>query len=159
MLILRECLQGEALKIIEHIGHSATAYEVAKSRLDRKYGGKRRALTLRLEELDAFKQIREGNEKDLERFAELLEALVVNLTDANQEAELGSGSLYISLQRKFNKILLAKYKQWIFDSGKSESVTELREFVDRGSEFMTIASETIVGAIKDGPKRERTFLA
>ena len=159
LLRLRECLQGEALKVIEHLGHSATAYEVAKSRLDRKYGGKRRALTLRLEELDAFKQIREGNEKDLERFTELLEALVVNLTDANQEAELGSGSLYISLQRKFNKSLLAKYKQWIFDSGKSESVTALREFVDRESEFMTIASETIVGAIKDGPKRERTFLA
>ena len=45
---------------------------------------------LRLEELDPFKQIREGNEKDLEHFAELLDAVVVNLTDANQEAELGS---------------------------------------------------------------------
>ena len=153
MLRLHECLQGEALKIIERLGHSAIAYEVAKSRLDRKYGGKRRALTLRLEELDAFKQIREGNEKDLERFAELLESLVVNLTDANQEAELGSGLLNIFLQRKFNKSLLAKYKQWIFDSGKNESVTALREFVDRESELMTITSETIVGAIKDGPKR------
>ena len=51
LLWLRECLQGEALKVIEHLGHSVAAYEAAKSRLERKYGGKHRALTLRLEEL------------------------------------------------------------------------------------------------------------
>ena len=160
LLRLRECLQGEALKVIENLGHSAAAYEAAKSRLERKYGGKRRALTLRLEELEAFKQIREGNEKDLEKFAELLDALVVNLTDAKQEAELGNynGSLYITLQRKFNKNLLAKYKQWICNSGTSEEVNALREFIDRESEFMTAASETIAGVLKDETKRERTFL-
>ena len=138
LLRLRECLQGEALKVIENLGYSEAAYEAAKSRLERKCGGKRRALTLRLEELEAFKQIREGSEKDLEKFAELLDALVVNLTDAKQDAELGNGSLYITLQRKFNRNLLAKYKQW--------------------SEFMTTASETIAGVLKDGTKRERTFL-
>ena len=113
LLRLHECLQGEAFKIIENLGHAAAAYETAKARLERKYGGKRRALTLRLEELDAFKKTREGNEKDLEHFAELLDAVVVNLTDANQEAELGSGSLYITLQRKFNTNLVTKYKQWV----------------------------------------------
>ena len=158
LLRLRECLQGEALKVIESLGYSEAAYEAAKSRLERKYGGKRRALTLRLEELEAFKQIREGNEKDLEKFAELLDALVVNLTDAKQDAELGNGSLYITLQRKFNRNLLAKYKQWICESRKSEDVNALREFIDRESEFMTTASETIAGVLKDGTKRERTFL-
>ena len=158
LLRLRECLQGEALKVIENLEHCAAAYEAAKSRLERKYGGKRRALTLRLEELEAFKQIREGNEKHLEKFAEPLDALVANLTDAKQEAELGNGSLYITLQRKFNKNLLAKYKQWICDSGTSEDVKALKEFIDRESEFMTAASETIAGVLKDGTKRERTFL-
>ena len=157
LLRLRECLQGEPLKVIENLGHSAAAYEAAKSRLERKYGGKRRALTLRLEELDAFKQLREGNEKDLERFAELLDVIVVNLTDANQEAELGSGSLYITLQRKFNKTLLAKYKQWVCDNHRTESVKTLREFIDREAEFMTTASETITGVTKEGVKKERTF--
>ena len=65
----------------------------------------------------------------------------------------------IKKRNKFNKSLLAKYKQWIFDSRRGESVTAMREFVDRESEFMTTASEIIVGAIKDGPKRERTFIA
>ena len=110
-----------------------------------------------LEELEAFKQIRKGNEKDLEKFAELLDALVLNLTDAKREAELGNGSPYITLQRKFNKNLLAKYKQWICDSGTSEDVNALREFIDRESEFTTAASETIAGVPEDGSKRERTF--
>ena len=158
LLRLRECLQGEALKVIKNLGHSAADYEAAKSRLERKYGGKRRALTLRLEELDAFKPIREDNEKDLERFSELLDGIVVNLKDANQEAELGNGLLYITLQRKFNKGLLSKYKQWVNDSHRVENVGTLREFIDRESEFLTTASETITGVLS-GSKRERTFLA
>lgn len=71
LLRLCECLQGEALKVIENLGHSAAAYKAAKSRLERKYSGKHRALTLRLEELEAFKQVREGSEKDLEKIINL----------------------------------------------------------------------------------------
>ena len=103
-------------RVIENLGHSAAAYEAAKSRLERKYGGKQRALTLRLEELNAFKLVREGNERDLEKFSELLDGIVVNLKDVNQKAELGNGSLYITLQWKFNKELLFKCKQWVSDN-------------------------------------------
>ena len=39
LLQLRQCLAGEALKAIENLGHSATAYQTAKERLDRKFGG------------------------------------------------------------------------------------------------------------------------
>ena len=90
LLRLRECLQGERLRVIENLGHSEAAYEAAKSRLERTYGGKRRALTLRLEELNAFKPVREGNERDLEKFSEPLDGIVVNLKDINQEAEPGN---------------------------------------------------------------------
>ena len=90
----------QSTRVIENLGHSAAAYEAAKSRLERKYGGKQRALTLRLEELNAFKPVREGNERDLEKFSELLDGIVVNLKDANQEAELGNGSLYITKEAK-----------------------------------------------------------
>ena len=34
LLRLHECLQGEALKVIENLGHSAAAYEAAKARLE-----------------------------------------------------------------------------------------------------------------------------
>ena len=33
LLQLRQCLSGEALKVIESLGHSAAAYEAAKDRL------------------------------------------------------------------------------------------------------------------------------
>ena len=68
---------------------------------------------------------------DSSYFAELLDAAVVNLTDANQEVELGSGSLYITLQRKFNKNLVTKYKQWVCDNHRTENVKTLREFINR----------------------------
>ena len=40
LLQLRQCLTGEALKVIKSLGYSATAYEAAKYRLERKFGGK-----------------------------------------------------------------------------------------------------------------------
>jgi enterochelin esterase-like enzyme len=42
LLQLRYYLRGEALRAVENLGHSATAYEAAKERLERKYGGIRR---------------------------------------------------------------------------------------------------------------------
>ena len=117
--------------MVENLGHSAAAYEAAKLRLQRKYGGKPCALTLRMEELDAFKPIRDGNQRDLEGLAELLDAIVVNLTAAGQEVELGSSSLYITIQRKLGKNVLAKYKQWLSDNYRDGNIQTLREFIDR----------------------------
>ena len=70
-----------------------------------------------------------------EQLVELLHAVVVNLTDANQEAEFGNRPLDITIQHKFNKNLLAEYRQWVCDNRRVESVKTLREFIDRGSEF------------------------
>ena len=44
LLQLRQYLSGEALKVIDSLGHSALAYEAAKDRLERKVGGIRRKL-------------------------------------------------------------------------------------------------------------------
>ena len=62
LLQLRQYLSGEALKVV---GHSAAAYEAAKNRLERKYGGQRRRVNLYLDELDHFRSVRPGNAKDL----------------------------------------------------------------------------------------------
>ena len=52
LLQLRQHLSGEALKIVEPLGHSAAAYEAAIALLERKFGGERRKLALHLEELE-----------------------------------------------------------------------------------------------------------
>jgi len=54
LLQLRKYLSGEALAAVESLGHSAEAYEVTKSRLERKFSGQRRQINLHLEELNQF---------------------------------------------------------------------------------------------------------
>lgn len=168
LLQLRQYLSGEALKVIENLGHSATAYEAAKERLERKYGGRRRQIAIYLEELDQFRQVRPGSAKDLEKFADLLDIAIINLQEAGQNQELGDGSLYAKLQRKLPEAMLARYHRWIFENNKPESVFTLRTWVIQESEFQTIASETVHGltgkVANDSPanlitkyKNQRTF--
>ena len=94
MLQLRQYLFDEALQAIESLGHSATAYETAEERLERKYGGKRRQIAVYLEDLENFKQVRTENAKDLEKFANLLDIAIMNIKEAGQQHELGDWSLY-----------------------------------------------------------------
>ena len=103
-MCLRECLLGEALKVVENLGHSPATYDAAKSRLEHKFGVTCQTLALHLEELNTVKTVKEGNEKDLENLAELLDAVVVNLKDGGKEAELGCGFLYITFISKFLNI-------------------------------------------------------
>ena len=65
--------------------------------------------------------------------------------------------MLVTLQRKFNRNLLTKYKQWISDKCQNENVATLREFIDRESEFLTTASETISGVLKESTKKERNL--
>ena len=48
LLQMKKYLSGEAMKAVESLGHSAEAYEAAKSRLERKYGGQRRQMNLHM---------------------------------------------------------------------------------------------------------------
>ena len=105
LLQLRQYLSGEALKVIDSLGHSAAAYEAAKDRLERKYGGKRRQIAIYLEELEQFPQIRPDNAKDIEEFADLLDIAMIILQEAGQHYELGDGSLYTKLQRKITEAM------------------------------------------------------
>ncbi|CAC5375569.1 unnamed protein product [Mytilus coruscus] len=84
LLQLRQYVEGDALQVIENLGHSAVAYDAAKERLESRYGGQRRQITLYIEELENFKPMREGFAKDIEKFADLLYIAVVNLKEAGR---------------------------------------------------------------------------
>ena len=156
ILQLRQYLTGEALKSIENLGHSAVAYEAAKERLERKFGGKRRQIAIYLDELERFQQIRLGNASDLEQFADLLDVAMINLQEAGQYHELGAGSLYTKLQRKLPECKLACYHRWIFENGQQESVLTLRTWIIQESEFQTIAAETFRGFTGDARPSQTT---
>ena len=100
ILELRQYLSGEALKTIESLGHSGYAYEAAKERLERKFGGKRRHIASNLEGLETFKPIRPDNSKDIENFADLVDIAVINLKEAGRIEDLGDGSLYLKTSEK-----------------------------------------------------------
>ena len=155
LLQLRQYLSGDALKVIENLGHFATAYEAAKDRLERKFGGKRRQIALYLEELEDFPQIRLGNAKDIEDFADLLDIAMINLQEARQQHELGVGSLYAKLQRKIPEAMLARYNRWVFEYGKEESVLALQEWIIQESEFQKMATEAVHGLSGKSTKPSR----
>ena len=162
LLQLRQYLSGEALKVIDSLGHSAAAYEAANDRLERKFGGKSRQIALYLEELQEFTQIRQGHAKDIEEFADLLDIAMINLQEAGQQYELGVWSLYAKLQRKIPEAMLARYHRWVFVYSKEESVLALREWILQESEFQTIATEAVrrlSGKSTKPPSRpnQRTF--
>ena len=111
----------------DSLGHSATAYEAATHRSERKNRGKRRQIVIYLEELEQFPQIRSGNVKDTEDFADLLD--MTNLKEAGQHHELGNCSLYTKLPRKMPEEMLARYRRWVFEHNKEESFLALREWI------------------------------
>ena len=122
MLQLRQYVSGEALRAIENLGHSPSAYEVAKDRLERKYGGKRRQKAILLDDIEQFRQMQPGNAEDLENFADLLDLTIINLTEADEFQDLGDGTLYTHLQRKLPQHMLARYHRWIFEKNMTKSV-------------------------------------
>ena len=79
LLYLRQYLTGEALKAVEGLGHSATAYDMIIERLERKFGGTRRQTRIYLEQVEEFTPIKSNNSKDIERLADVLHILIINL--------------------------------------------------------------------------------
>lgn len=96
-------------------------------------------------DLDKFRGVREGNANDLERFAELLDTLIVKLCDAGQEGELGAGLLYVSLLRKLKEQLIVKYQDWLRERQLEGNVRNLHAFVNDEAESWMVALETVKG--------------
>ena len=159
LLQLRQSLAGEALRTIENLGHSATAYHTAKERLERKFGGHRHQIALYLEEVDNFRPICPGNYKEIEKFADLLDITIVNLKEANRSEELKDGLLYLKLQKKLPTSMLSSYHRWIFEKQKHESVESLKEWVLQEAEFQTKALEAVHGLTntRQGKSEMRKF--
>ena len=111
LLQVRQYLSGESLKAIENLGHSAAAYQIAKERLEREFGGKCRQMAIYLEELENLKPVRCGNSRDLEQFEDILDITIINLKEKRNCEELGDGSLYLRLQKKLPEIMLTQYQR------------------------------------------------
>lgn len=153
LLQLRQYVSGEALKCIEKLGHSASAYDTALQRLERKFGGHRRQVSRYLEDLENFYPIKEENARSIEKFADLLDVAVVNISESDGLDDLKNGSLYLRLQKKLPETMLTRYHRWVYENHESESVLILRKWILRESEFHTIAEETLHGLARQKPRK------
>ncbi|XP_064629276.1 uncharacterized protein LOC135488565 [Lineus longissimus] len=156
LLQLREHLSGDALKLIESLRHSPAAYEAAKERLERKYGGDRRQINLQLEELTNFPPLRPGKPGDIERFSDILDLTMINLKESGLLGDLDSKLLYSVMMRKMTEGMLTSYQRWVHENNFDESIYALRKFVLREAEYRTVAYEAIhgVGAENQEPKSD-----
>ena len=114
-------------------------------------------INLYMEELDQFRPIRAGFAQDLDKLADLLDAIVINLKEVGRQEELIHGTLYLRIQKKMTESMLANYNTWVFERKKPECVETLREWIIQEGEFQTVAAETLCGVA--GKRREggRTF--
>ena len=64
--------------------------------------------------MDQFHPICSGNVRDVEKLSDLLDVIVLNLTEAGREEELGNECLYTKVQKKMGESVLADYRRWLF---------------------------------------------
>ena len=145
LLQLRQYVSGDAISCIEKLGHSAAAYEAAKERLERRFGGKRRQVASCLEDLKAFSPLSDDRPEDIASFGDLVDLGVLNMKEYGMTVELGSGWVYMMLQKKLSQKMLASYHRWVFECEKAESVETLREWLLKEADYHTIALETVHG--------------
>lgn len=148
----------EALRSTDNLGHSKEAYQAAKDRLERKFGGPRQIVNRFLEELENYPPLRHESAKELEKFSDLLDVAVINLKEVNNEDDLQDGALYHRLLKKLPQTTLTRYLRHINEKKCTESIETLRTFINQETEYAVQALETTHGlASLDKHKPNRTF--
>ena len=117
MLRLESCLEGEAAETVEGLGYSDHAYEAAKARLNRKYGENRRQVQAHIDELRKMRPINADNPRELERFGDIVERMVVSLKENKKFADQEGGTLYAFVLEKASQALPSQYYRWIKEKG------------------------------------------
>ena len=153
MLRLESCLEGEAAATVKGLGYSSAAYEAAKTRLNRKYGGNRQQVQAHIDELRKMKAINSENPRELEKFADLVERTVVTLKENKHTSDLEGGTLYAIVLEKIPQSLLSQYYRWVKEKGKLESLEELQEWVAEEAEYQVQASEVKNGVSSAGGRQ------
>ena len=141
MLRLEACLAGEALETIIGLGYSEATYEAAKSRLLRTYGGNLQEIQSHVDKLTKMKPIREENAKELEKFVDMLEWVVINLQYNNQAVDLEAGTLYTIILEKLPEKLLSHCIRWVKENRRVESLITLKDWTAEEAEYQFQATE------------------
>ena len=156
MLRLEACLAGEAANTIKGLGYSLEAYEAAKTRLFRKYGGSRRQVQSHIEELKRLQPVQENNAKELETFADVLERAVITLKENGRKSDLEGGALHTVILEKSPERLLAQYYRWLDENKRPDSLETLKDWVSEEAAYQIQATE-IKNGISNQDSNEQSW--
>ncbi len=137
------------------MGYSETAYERAKSKLERKYGGERRLQIKHLTTLRNWPKVRSRNLQEMEEFQALLERILITVNDGNS---LQGESLNLSAKEKLSEQDIQAYKFWLMDHSRNDCFESLVDWVELKVEVMEEAKEETQGghrSDKDPQERQR----
>ena len=112
MLRLQSCLSGKALAMVKDLGYSNNAYERAKSKLEKRYGGERRLHIKHLTALRNFRQVQPQNLEDLKELQTLLEKVLIAIQD---HGPIHGQSLCLTAKEKLPEEYVQAYKCWLRD--------------------------------------------
>ena len=94
--------------------------------MNQKYGGNRRQVQARIDELRKMRPIKADNPKELDRCADIVERTVVSLKENKKFADLEGGTLNTIVLGKLPHALLSQYYRLIKEKGSKESLEALR---------------------------------
>ena len=145
MLRLHSSLSGKALTMIKDLGYSEAAYERAKFKLEKKYGGERRLQITHLTTLWNWPKVQSRNLKDVEEFQALLERILITVKDCGS---LHDQSLNLSAKEKLSEEDIQAYKFWLMDHFREDCFESLVDWIELKAEVMEEAKEEASGGKK-----------
>ena len=142
MLRLQSSLSDKALALVKDLGYSSAAYERAKLKLEKRYGGERQQQINHLTTLRNWPKVRSRNLQDLEEFQVLLERILITVKDGGS---LQVQSLNLSAKEKLTEHDVQAYKYWLKDHAKEDCFESLVDWVELRVQIMGEAREEMEG--------------
>ena len=139
MLRLQGCLNGKALETVRDFGFSNNAYERAKEKLKRKYGGKRRQTLTHLTTLRGLPKVRRHSLADMEELLAVLDRILISLQDGDPDGEMRSQHLNLTVKEKLPEEDIRAYKYWLYEHEEDD-----RRFNTMGSRRKCIVDKCTI---------------
>ena len=151
VLRLQSSLTGKALTLVRDLRFSINAYERAKEKLEKKYGGDRCLQIKHLTALRGWQKVLPRNLEDMENFQGILERVWIALKDCGPGQELQGHNPNLTAKEKLSEKDMQAYKHWVIVHSLEDSFESLIEWVEIRVQIMEEAREETSGFGKRNP--------
>jgi len=124
------------------------AYERAKEKLEKKYGGERRLQINHLTALSGWQKVRPRNLGDMENFQGILERLFLAMKDSGPGQELQGHNLSLTAKEKLSEDDVQTYKHWLIYHSLEDIFESLVDWVEIRLQIPVEAREETGGFAK-----------